>query len=177
MPGRIFAPRFATRAHRMSAADHSLSISYRDVLRPDLTPDEARLLAAAETAVSHSYAPYSGFRVGSALLLASGEILTGANHENAAFPVGVCAERVVLGVLDMKGPPVVAIAVTYQTDRPLQHSPLAPCGLCRQSLLEVRVHQNAPIAVLMACPDATVPVRVVADAAELLPLYFSGKNL
>ena len=153
------------------------SFTYRDVPRAGLTPDEARLLAAAEVAVGQSYAPYSSFRVGAALLLADGSILTGANHENAAFPVGVCAERVVLGMLDMSGPPVTAIAVTYQTDRPLQHSPLAPCGLCRQSLLEVRVHQAAPIAVLMACPDAAVPVRIVADAAELLPLYFSGKNL
>ena len=157
--------------------ERSAAISYREVLRPDLTPDEARLLAAAETAVANAYAPYSHFRVGAALLLTNGEILTGANHENAAFPVGVCAERVVLGMLDMRGPAVTAIAVTYQTDRPLQHSPLAPCGLCRQSLLEVRVHQNAPIAVLMACPDPAVPVRIVADAASLLPLYFSGKNL
>ncbi len=124
-----------------------------------------------------SYAPYSGFRVGAALLLTNGEIITGANHENAAYPVGVCAERVVLGMLDMRGPAAVAIAVTYQTDRPLQHAPLSPCGLCRQSLLEVRVHQNAPIAVYMSCPDPAVPVRIVADAADLLPLYFSGKNL
>lgn len=153
------------------------TISYRDVFRSDLTSDEARLLAAAEAAVAHSYAPYSGFRVGAALLLETGEILTGANHENAAFPVGVCAERVVLGMLDMRGPAAHAIAVTYQTDRPLLHSPLAPCGLCRQSLLEVRVHQNAPIAVLMACPDPAAPIRIVADAADLLPLYFSGKNL
>ena len=127
--------------------------------------------------MANAYAPYSSFRVGAALLLENGTILTGANHENAAFPVGVCAERVVLGMLDMRGPAVQAIAVTYQTDRPLHHSPLAPCGLCRQSLLEVRVHQQAPIAVLMACPDVAVPVRVVPDAADLLPLYFSGKNL
>ncbi len=161
----------------MPTADHQLSIPYRDVARADLTADETRLLVAAEAAVANSYAPYSAFRVGAAVLLANGEILTGANHENAAFPVGVCAERVVLGMLDMRGPAVTAIAVTYQTDRPLQHSPLAPCGLCRQSLLEVRVHQDAPIAVLMACPDSAVPVRIVTDAADLLPLYFSGKNL
>lgn len=157
--------------------DRHLTIPYREVPRADLSPDEARLLAAAERALSHSYAPYSHFRVGAALLLANGEILTGANHENAAFPVGVCAERVVLGMLDMRGPAAVAIAVTYQTDRSVRHSPLAPCGLCRQSLLEVRVHQKAPIAVLMASPDAAVPVRILADAADLLPLYFSGENL
>ena len=157
--------------------DLQLPLAYRETPRAALTPDEARLLAAAEAAVAQAYAPYSHFRVGAALLLADGNILTGANHENAAFPVGVCAERVVLGMHDMRGPAAVAIAVTYQTDRPLQHSPLSPCGLCRQSLLEVRVQQDAPIAVYMSCPDAGAPVRIVADAAALLPLAFSGKNL
>jgi cytidine deaminase len=159
-----------------SAASH-FSFTYRDVGREQLTTEELRLLTAAEKAAAGAYAPYSSFRVGAALLLENGEILTGANHENAAFPVGICAERVVLGMLDMSGPPVRAIAVTYQTDRALAHAPLSPCGLCRQSLLEVRVHQNAPIQVLMACPDANVPVRVIDDAAALLPLFFSGKNL
>ncbi len=153
------------------------SFSYRDTDRAHLAADERRLLAAAEQAAAGAYAPYSSFRVGAALLLENGEILTGANHENAAFPVGICAERVVLGMLDMTGPAVRAIAVTYETDRALAHAPLSPCGLCRQSLLEVRVHQNAPIQVLMACPDTAIPVRVIDDAAALLPLFFSGKNL
>ena len=160
-----------------SATAFSFSLPYREVLRPALTADEERLLTAAEGAIARAYAPYSAFRVGAAVLLETGEILCAANHENAAFPVGICAEGIVLGMLDMRGPAVRALAVTYQTDRPLQHAPLSPCGLCRQSLLEVRVHQNAPIRVYMACPDPAQPIRIVADAADLLPLFFSGKNL
>lgn len=154
---------------------HQSQFTYQEVAKHALPADAQALLAAAEKAAGGAYAPYSGFRVGAAVQLETGEILTAANHENAAYPVGVCAEQIVLGRLDMNGPKVLAIAVTYQTERPMQHAPLSPCGLCRQSLLEVRVHQGAPIVVYMASPDELV--RVVPDARDLLPLHFSSENL
>ena len=140
-------------------------------------PQEAQdLITTAETAADKAYAPYSKFKVGAALLLSDGSIITGANHENAAFPAGICAERAVLGVHDMDGPAKVkAIAIAYKTAAEQMHPPLAPCGICRQSILEVQLHQSAPIAVYMSSPDGEVVM--VEDASYLLPFHFSSEYL
>ncbi|MEI8279168.1 MAG: cytidine deaminase [Bacteroidota bacterium] len=133
------------------------------------------LIAAAQEATYMSYAPYSHFRVGAALLLDNGKIFTGANHENASFPAGICAERALLGTLDMAAPEkVTAIAVSY-TSNGDHATPLSPCGICRQSILEVQLHQASPIAVYMCSPAGHV--IIVEDATYLLPFHFSRKNL
>jgi len=133
------------------------------------------LVKAAEAATQKAYAPYSRFNVGAAVLLTDGSVLTGANHENASFPAGICAERSVLGYLDMNAPEkVVAIAVAYRTEGDF-HAPLSPCGLCRQTILEVQLHQDAPIAVYMTSPDGNMVM--VEDARHLLPFFFSNDFL
>ncbi len=139
--------------------------------------EEARtLISTAESAADKAYAPYSKFKVGAALLLTDGSVVTGANHENAAYPAGICAERAVLGVHDMDGPAKVkAIAIAYKTASSDPHPPLAPCGICRQSILEVQLHQAAPIAVYMSSPDGEVVM--VEDASYLLPFHFSSSYL
>ena len=142
-----------------------------------LLNDEAQhIIGAAEAAASKAYAPYSGFKVGAALLLASGEIITGANHENASFPAGICAERAALGALEMdESHRVQAIAVAYKTAKAAQHPPLSPCGICRQSILEAQLHQGSPITVYMSSPDGEV--IMVEDASYLLPFHFSSEFL
>ncbi len=139
-------------------------------------PEEAQnLVAIAAKAIEKSYSPYSHFRVGAAVLLDNGEVLTGANHENASFPAGVCAERAVLGNLDMgSGHKVKAMAISYKAEG--EHTmPLSPCGLCRQTIMEVQLNQHAPIALYMTGPGGQV--IYVEDAGYLLPFYFSNEYL
>lgn len=149
---------------------------YQQSLKSQMAPAAQDLISAAEAAAEKAYAPYSGFKVGAALLLASGEVLTGSNHENASFPAGICAERAVLGNLEMdESHKVQAIAIAYKTNKTDRHRPLSPCGICRQSILEAQMHQHSPITVYMSSPDGEV--IMVEDAAYLLPFHFSSEYL
>jgi homotetrameric cytidine deaminase len=100
-----------------------------------LSPGQrAELFSAARDAAEHAYAPYSGFRVGAALLLAGGEIVTAANVENASYSLSICAERsAVVRAVAQHGSKlrIHAVAVTN-----LNNAPSSPCGACRQVLFE-----------------------------------------
>jgi cytidine deaminase len=149
---------------------------YELALKSQMAAEAQELISAAEAATEKAYAPYSKFRVGAALLLTDGSIITGANHENAVFPAGICAERAVLAAHNMEGPnKIKAIAIAYKIAREQHNPPLAPCGICRQSILEVQQHQSSPITVYMSSPDGEV--IMVEDASFLLPFYFSGTYL
>lgn len=149
---------------------------YQQSLKTQLPSHIQDLIAAAETAADKAYAPYSNFKVGAALVQGDGNVLTGANHENAAFPAGICAERALFGALDMgSGNKVTAIAIAYKTEKGTHHPPLAPCGICRQTILEAQLHQQQPIAVYMSSPDGQV--ILVEDASYLLPFHFSSEYL
>ena len=141
-----------------------------------LPEDIQHLILKAEEATLKAYAPYSHFRVGASVLLEDGTILTGANHENAAYPAGVCAERAALSNLEMNdhAQKVKAIAVTYRAHE--EHGkPIAPCGICRQTILEVQQWQLSPIAMYMCNPDGQV---ITLDNAEfLLPFSFGSEYL
>ena len=134
------------------------------------------LIAAAADATGTAYAPYSNFKVGAAVLLANGTIRTGSNHENASYPAGICAERSVLSTINPNDRQqlVTAIAVTYHNSGD-SGDPLSPCGICRQTILELQLAQGAVIAVYMCSPDGRV--ICVEDAASLLPFYFSSRQL
>jgi len=149
---------------------------YELSLKPQLPSATQDLLDAAESAAEKAYAPYSRFKVGAALLLTDGRVLTAANQENAAFPAGICAERAVLSMHHMEGPEkVYAIAIAYMAANASQQTPLAPCGICRQSILELQLHQGRPITIYMSAPDGEV--IMVEDASYLLPFHFTGKYL
>ncbi len=142
----------------------------------ELPPAIQSLIAAAAQAATTAYAPYSGFKVGAAVLLTNGNIKTGSNHENASYPAGVCAETSLLSTLNPTDPAncIEAIAISYLSNGN-SSLPLAPCGICRQSLLEQQLAQHGTIAVYMTSP--TGAVIHIPDAASLLPFYFSNKNL
>jgi len=90
------------------------------------------LVAAARSVRENAYAPYSGFRVGAAVLGASGTIYTGCNVENVSYPVGLCAERGALAAAVAGGDTVIlAVAIMGGNDHPCP-----PCGMCRQALSE-----------------------------------------
>ena len=152
------------------------SFPYEQSLKSQMPAATQDLITAAETAADKAYAPYSHFKVGAAMLLTDGAVHTGANHENAAYPAGICAERALLGAHDMEGEgKIVAIAIAYKTEKSDNHPPLAPCGICRQSILEAQLHQGSPITVYMSSPDGMVVM--VEDSANLLPFHFSSHFL
>ena len=149
---------------------------YELSLKSQLPQSIQELLQAAEQAARKAYAPYSKFRVAAAIQLTDGRVLTAANQENAAFPAGICAERAALSMHHLEGPEkVTVIAIAYEPADASQHAPLAPCGICRQSILEVQLHQGTAITIYMSAPDGEV--MMVEDASYLLPFHFSGKYL
>jgi cytidine deaminase len=114
---------------------------------PDLPLDIQNLMTQAVDVRKKAYAPYSNFRVGTAILLDNGKIVLGSNQENAAYPSGLCAERVAIFYAGAMYPEakVLKMAITAASDTNTTKSPIPPCGACRQSIAEYETRQNVPI--------------------------------
>ena len=122
----------------------------------ELSPSERSLVEAAREATSRSYAPYSHFHVGAAILLDNGETVTGSNQENAAFPSGTCAERTACYYAHSRYPDsrFAAIAIAARgTDGEELAQPIAPCGACRQALLEYETLAGRDVKVILTARD------------------------
>lgn len=143
----------------------------------ELSTEDAALVAKAKAALQSAYAPYSNFKVGAAVLLANGEVVTGSNQENASFPVGICAEGTALSTASSIHPNIAieAIAVTAKSGKQVLKQPVSPCGICRQRLLEYETRYNHNIKVIMIGEEGEV--YKVATVKDLLPLYFSNSDL
>ena len=127
---------------------------------------EDRLVQAARRAQTHALAPYSNFHVGAALLVASGEVITGCNIENATYGLTLCAERVALAkALSDGNRTFVALAVSAEAQLPTP-----PCGACRQILWEY----CGDIPVIMANPRE---ITMRTSLGALLPEPFGPENL
>lgn len=137
----------------------------------ELTPAEAGLVQKAKDVLATSYSPYSHFRVGAAVLLENGEVISGSNQENGAYPSGLCAERVALFYAGAKFPrvAVVAIAIVASYMDEVVQLPISPCGACRQVMLEYRNIGAKPYSVLMVGQEKIVKVE---DVRFLLPFSF-----
>jgi len=138
-----------------------------------LTEDDRLLVECSIRAAEKAYAPYSQFRVGAALLLENGEILSGNNQENASYPVGVCAERTLLTYAHANFPDLkkIKLAVSVlDTDQDV-----SPCGLCRQTLLEYETIQNQNLEILLHNNSGST--LVIPAASVLLPLHFDKSSL
>lgn len=148
---------------------------YEDI--NELEIQEKQLLIKAAEAQKKAYAPYSNFLVGSAILLENGEILSGANQENAAYSTCICGERTVLSAAASVYPNVkpILIAVVVKNLNKVQAKPAAPCGECRQYLFEVESRYNSEIPILMQAQSNKI--YKVASASQLLPLAFSKSDL
>jgi len=124
-----------------------------------------------------AYAPYSKFRVGAALLLDTGKIVLGSNQENAAYPSGLCAERVAIfqsGAIYPEAK-ILKLAVTAASDTNPTLSPIPPCGACRQSISEYEFKQDTPIEIYFMGERGEV---YKSDSINnLLPLSFDKKFL
>lgn len=144
----------------------------------DELPDEQRwLLNEAREITAQAYAPYSNFQVGAIARLANGEIVAGSNQENASFPVGLCAERVLLASVSSLFPkvPIETIAISHKSDNVKSDHPISPCGICRQSLQEYEMRVDHPIQLILG--GMTGPVYVIDSASRLLPLAFTSEEL
>lgn len=145
-----------------------LSLSYNE-----LEVQERELVECAVKAIEGSYAPYSDFHVGAAILLENGEIITGANQENVAYPSGTCAERSACFYAGARYPgvPFKMMAIAARgTDGLLTEPPTAPCGACRQALLEYEILAKHHVPVLLVGREQ---VYRLPSIASLLPLAFT----
>lgn len=143
----------------------------------ELTEDDQWLLNEARKLTSHAYAPYSDFHVGASARLSNGKIVSGSNQENASFPAGLCAERVLLasaGTL-YPGIAVEAMAISYHNKNGTNNKPLTPCGICRQYIQEFEDRHQHPIRLILGGMEGKV--YVFEKAGMLLPLAFRGADL
>jgi cytidine deaminase len=143
----------------------------------ELPEIQRSLLQEARKITEQAYAPYSNFQVGAVARLANGEIVSGSNQENASFPVGLCAERVLLASISSRFPkvPVETIAVSYKSENVKSDHPISPCGICRQSLQEYEQRVDHHIQLILG--GMTGPVYVIDSASRLLPLAFTSEEL
>ena len=143
----------------------------------ELNAQDAELLQYAHRAAQNAYAPYSRFHVGAAVRLANGKIVSGNNIENAAYPSGLCAERVTLFSAQAQYPGVAieAIAVTAHSEKTLVDEPIAPCGACRQVMVEVEKVSQCKLRIL--CQGETGPVMAFDGIETLMPFIFVDKFL
>lgn len=138
----------------------------------ELPPEAAALVEQARQATYRSYAPYSKFKVGAAILLADGTTITGSNQENAAYPSGTCAERTACYYAHAQHPdqPFQAIAIAARdSSDDFVVDPVSPCGACRQALLEYEKLAGAPVAVWLVGRDK---VYRLPSVQSTLPLAF-----
>lgn len=142
----------------------------------ELTSEDSFLVAKAREATNNAWAPYSGFHVGAAVLLENGEVVIGNNQENAAYPSGLCAERVALFAANATYPDaaVVAIAISARNKNGLAREAVKPCGSCRQAILETEIRFDKPIHLIL---DGAESINIIEGIRQLLPLSFGRSDL
>lgn len=142
----------------------------------ELTEEDALLAQKAIESAKNAYAPYSGFCVGAALKLENGEIITGNNQENAAYPSGLCAERVAIfwAGAQNKDIPVKAMAVAAFKDGVMTAAPISPCGACRQVLAECEHRFSQPVSIVLLGQNRILKFK---QSTYLLPLGFEPSVL
>lgn len=152
------------------------AINYLLVQLDELTPTEQALVQKAIDATNNSYARYSNFHVGAACLLENGEVVIGANQENAAFPSGLCAERTAIFAAQANHPdqPIITLAIAARNVNGLLKSPISPCGACRQVVLEIEDRYQRPVRILLYGIDG---IYVFESIKDLLPFSFVDANM
>lgn len=127
----------------------------------------ALLISKSIEATKLSYSPYSEFKVGCAILLDNGEIVLGANQENASYPICICAEGITLGAVSTQYPSQKILAVAIHVSN--LDAPVSPCGLCRQSFLEYEKRMENPFEYFLVGKNHTLYFNGIEN---ILPLAF-----
>lgn len=150
-----------------------ITIPVREAALEELTAEQQKLVTLARKATYRSYAPYSKFHVGAAILLDNGEMLSGSNQENAAYPSGTCAERTTAFYAHSTYPDArfktIAIAARGTDGKELT-DPISPCGACRQVLLEYETLAGGPVPVILV---GTSRILIFPSVRSLLPYCFA----
>ena len=143
----------------------------------ELPEADRALLETARKTTATAYAPYSHFRVGAAARLANGATVTGTNQENASYPAGICAERTLLSVAATQYPGIAieTLAISYDNENGVSDRPIAPCGICRQSLQEFEQRTGSAMRIILAGQSGKV--LVLNQSGLLLPFAFSADEL
>lgn len=143
----------------------------------ELSSEDCMLMEKAVEARKKAYAPYSKFNVGCALLLENGKIILGNNQENAAYPSGMCAERVAIWKAGSEFPnmTVKKIAITAASSQTKVDKPVGPCGACRQTLSEYEINQKTPIEILFM--GEVGKIIKTESLLSLLPFSFDSSYL
>jgi cytidine deaminase len=143
----------------------------------ELNQQDLTLLTAARNNTSLAYAPYSKFEVAAVALLSNGDLIMGANQENAAYPVGICAERTLLSAISTQHPKhsAIAIAISYNNLQGQSMHPISPCGICRQTLLEYEQRWQHPIKLILS--GQTGPIIVIKSTKDIMPFSFGAEDM
>ena len=159
-------------------SEHLFQFNYqRFKSQADLPATLLSLMEQAIAARANAYAPYSSFQVGAAVLLENGAVVLGNNQENAAYPSGLCAERVAVfhAAANYPNVPIKAIAISASHKNTPTTTPASSCGNCRQAMAEYEQKQQQPISLL--CMGASGEVILVDSVLSLLPFAFSSEFL
>lgn len=151
--------------------NRKIEISYKYCRKEELDAVYQELIDKAIAATQNSYADYSHFYVGAALLLDNGDVVIGANQENVAFPSGLCAERTAIFAAQAQQPmqAIKAIAIAARNDKGMLESSITPCGACRQVMLEIEERYHSDMEVYLYGTDG---VYIVNSVKDLLPFAF-----
>ncbi|AFL98074.1 cytidine deaminase [Ornithobacterium rhinotracheale] len=141
----------------------------------ELSSEDKMLLAKAKEAKDRAYAPYSKFQVGCSLLLDNGEVFTGNNQENAAYPSGLCAERVAIFAAKSQNPDAVVKKIFITTSAENMKEAISPCGACRQVLVEYEKNQFSKIEIYFQGAEAQI-IKLFS-VCDLLPFTFHSEML
>lgn len=150
-----------------------ISVPITEYTYDELSAEDRRLVDMAREATYRSYVPYSHFHVGAAILLDNGEVVCGSNQENVAYPSGTCAERSACYYAGARYPEskfVKIVIAARGTDGEFVAEPVAPCGACRQALLEYELQAGRPVPVILCSKDS---FRELPSVATTLPLAFT----
>ncbi len=160
----------------MTKQDYHFNYEVYDSIN-DLSDEDSQLLTAARKVTEDAYAPYSRFQVGAMARLQNGKLVSGTNQENASYPVGICAERVLLSAAASFFPniPIQTIAISYYNNNGDSNRPISPCGICRQSLVEYEMRMKQPIRLILGGMEGQV--IVIKKALNLLPISFSSDDM
>ena len=153
-----------------------IEINYDFVNESELSKEDLELVNRAKEATNNSYANYSHFNVGAALRLENGDIIIGANQENAAFPSGLCAERTAVFAAQAQHPdqPIEALAIAAKNVNGFIKEPISPCGPCRQVILEVEDRYKKPVRIILYGTDG---IYIIKSVKDLLPFSFVDANM
>jgi len=153
-----------------------LDINYEEYSSlEEMDPKDQALVKEAIEAQKGSYAPYSKFNVGAAVLLEDGTVVRGSNQENAAYPSGLCAERTAMFAANANypGKAMLTLAIVGGFDHTVAPGPCTPCGACRQVMAEYQTLSQKPLSIIMFGTEKAWKFHKVDD---ILPFIFDSFN-